>query len=214
VKENEAIRVKSLLKITMYLYNIYNVALVFPAVSSNQDGVMTVQPPTSPGQNSGPSMYSRDWIVYTSVPFPRLADDNRSYSSVHVNNSAPSTGHKRASPSSDLSSDRHRQSVSSHDQLRLSPPFDYGEEITYSPYPSLADVGSPSSPSSSSDSDLRVRSSADSDPGISSVRPVIIGLNDQKVKKERGSPMILFDEHGEMHRNYYTPYTTPRNKYR
>lgn len=152
--------------------HIYDVALIFPAVSSNQDGTMAVEPPTSPCQNSGPLVYSRYWIAYASVPFPRLTDENR------------------VSPS-------HHQ--------RLSPPFDQGVEIAYSPYPSTADMGSPSS--SSADSDLRIRSSADSDPRISPRRSMI-GLDGPKVKKDRGSPMILFDENGEMHRNYYTTPTT------
>jgi len=181
-------------------------------VSSSHLGLMTVEPPTSPGQNSEPSVYSRYWIEYVSVPFPRLTDENRSNSSVDVNPRPSSTyDNHRATTSADPSSDRRRQSISSHDQ-RLSSPSNYGEEIPYSPYPSLAVMGSPSS--SSSDSDLRVGSSADSYLGIlSSWRP-ITGLNDQKVKKDHGSPMILFDEDGEMHRNYYTPFTTHESKYK
>eukprot|EP00102_Acyrthosiphon_pisum_P023622 XP_016660832.1 PREDICTED: uncharacterized protein LOC107884030 [Acyrthosiphon pisum] len=178
-------------------------------LSSSRLVLMTVEPPTSPGQNSELSIYSRYWIAYASVPLPRLTDENRSNSSVDVNPSSSSTYDNHwASPSADPSSDRRRQSISSHDQ-RLSSPSDYGEEITYSPYPSLADVGSPSS-----DSNPRVRSSADSDPWVSSSWRPIIGLYDQKVKKDRGSPMILFDEHGEMHRNYYTPFATHDNIYK
>lgn len=157
-------------------------------------------------------MYSRYFILYASVPFNRSTNENRSNSSVGVNPSSSSTyDNQRASPSADPSSDRNRQSISSHDQ-RLSSPSGYGEEITNSLYLSLADMGSPSS---SSDSDLRVRSSDDGNPGISSSwRPTINGLTDQKVKKDRESPMILFDEHGEMHTNYYTPFTTHDNKYK
>jgi len=167
------------------------------SVSSDRDGMTTVEPSASISLNRDPSLYSLSWMSLIPMPLPRsTVDDNHCNPPIPDNYILPSTDEKqKSSPnqpsnrqesisSPDQSSDRW-QSISSHDQ-KMSPPFDYGEMVTY--YSSLADQGYPSS--------------SDNDPGISSSRPII--FND-KNDKDIEPPMILFDEHGDMHRNYYTP---------
>lgn len=178
-------------------------------VSSNQDDMTTAEQSTS---FSGISIYSRYWIAYVSVPLPRSTTDDYQCNSPTADDrsSSVSTDDKRdSSPnqlsnqresisSPDQSPDRRQSSVSSHDQ-RLSPlPFDYGEMMTYPANPSQADKAS----LPSSDNDPRVN---DDDSRISSWRPLSL---DDKNDKDRGLPMILFDEHGDMHRNYYASFSS------